>query len=71
MLTLSADWFAGNMAALAQFNMQVSREQLLSDDVLQQHIGGSLVAMLNLLGAVHYGGAYCDDRRCHARWISV
>ncbi|WP_394202817.1 flagellar biosynthesis protein FlhB [Shewanella waksmanii] len=50
MLTLSADWFAAKMAELTQFNMLVTREELLMEDVLQQHIGGSLVAMLSLLG---------------------
>jgi flagellar biosynthesis protein FlhB len=50
MLTSSADWFATKMSQLTRYNMLVSHENLLQDDVMLMHLGTSLIKMLELLG---------------------
>lgn len=50
MLTSSADWFATKISQLTRYNMLVSHEDLLQDDVMLMHLGTSLIKMLELLG---------------------
>ncbi|WP_445946739.1 flagellar biosynthesis protein FlhB [Shewanella sp.] len=50
MLTNSADWFATKMSQLTRYNMLVSHQDLLQDDVMLIHTGTSLLKMLELLG---------------------
>lgn len=50
MLFLSADWFAARVAQLARFNMSVTREELDRPGMMFEHLGASLVEMLNILG---------------------
>ncbi|MDO6680269.1 flagellar biosynthesis protein FlhB [Shewanella sp. 4_MG-2023] len=50
MLTSSADWMASEVAELTRFNMILTKEQLNVPDIMQQHMGAALLAILSLLG---------------------
>ena len=50
MLFLSADWFAGRVAQVARYNMSVTKEELDRPGMLLDHLGTTLVEILNILG---------------------
>lgn len=52
MLTASADWFATQVARVAQFNMSLTKAELDEPGMMMIHIGTSLVEILNILGPI-------------------
>jgi len=52
MLTASADWFATQVARVAQFNMSLTKAELDEPGMMMIHLGTSLVEILNILGPI-------------------
>ncbi|SHH20228.1 flagellar biosynthesis protein FlhB [Ferrimonas marina] len=50
MMLASADWFARHAAEVMRFNMEVSYDDLMRDDVMMSHLGASLLHLMSMVG---------------------